>query len=200
MNDNDSKVEDLNEVPPEEEPTSEVDTNALDTDTVEANTSDGLSPIEKELKKTKEELLYLRADFDNYRKRMFREQEQKIKFANERFVHELLTVYNNFELALTHGKKVTDAHPDAESFYKGIEMNYHELGQMLGRFGVEFHGNIGESFDPNKHEALAQIPGPADSEGKLVQVIRKGCSLNGRLITPAQVAVGTLADKGNEDG
>ncbi len=137
------------------------------------------------------ELLYQRAEFDNYRKRMLRDQETAIRFANEKLIQELSGVVYHFERALSHSAALkAKATPDVVNFVSGIELTHRELIQLLEKFGVEFTGTVGETFDPQKHEALSQLDAPDESVGKILEVVQRGCMLSGRLLKPAKVIVG----------
>jgi molecular chaperone GrpE len=141
------------------------------------------------------EILYLRAEFDNYKKRILREQDQSIKFGNEKLIRELLGIVDLLERGLSHGKelvaKATSQHlEEVKLFLSGIEMTGKELSQLLVRFGVEFIGTVGEKFDPSKHDAISQVEAEPDQVGTVIQVAQKGCSLHGRLLIPAKVVVG----------
>lgn len=149
--------------------------------------------LKKDLENMAKEVLYQRAEFDNTKKRMAKEQETAIKYANEKVMRELITILDLFERGLAHGKQIASkpgADSEAVNFYNGIEMTHRELVQLLGRFGVELIGQVGEKFDPNRHEAISQLEGPDFSEDQVAQVFQKGCVLHGRLLTPAKVAVG----------
>jgi molecular chaperone GrpE len=154
-----------------------------------------LSSSEEELVKAlevaKNEVLYVKAEFDNYRKRMIKEQEQAIKFANKNLISELLNIVDYLDRAIQHSK-LLKAKSDAEvsNFVSGVEMSQHEFLQLLGRYGVEFIGQVGEAFDPEKHEAIGQKEADKESVDKVVEVLQKGSRLNGRLIKPAKVIVG----------
>ncbi len=154
-----------------------------------ANGADNVS----ELKPNREtelmnELLYQRAEFENFRKRILREQESSIKYANEKLVRDLLTVVDLFDRAMQSASTLGS---DASSFVTGIEMTRKELTQTLTRNGVEFVGSKNEAFDPQRHEAISEFETESSDEvGKVVQVAQKGCVLSGRLLKPAQVVVG----------
>lgn len=144
--------------------------------------------------KLQKELLYLKAEFDNYRKRMIKDQDQAIRSANRSFVTELLTIVDFFDRALKHSSPLKkDSNSEVGSFISGIEMTRHELNQMLSRFGVELLGNVGEAFDPNKHEAISQVEVEDDRADKVVEVFEKGGTLNGKILKPARVVVGKKA-------
>jgi len=134
------------------------------------------------------EILYQRAEFDNYRKRILREQESAIKYANERLVRDLVPVVDLFDRAM---QSASSLGPDASSFVMGIDMTRKELLQTMARNGVEFIGTKNEAFDPQRHEAISEVETDnAEQVGKVVQVAQKGCVLSGRLLKPAQVVVG----------
>jgi len=72
----------------------------------------------------------------------------------------------------------------------GVEMSQHEFVQLLTRFGVEFVGKVGESFDPEKHEAVGSREVEKTQVDTVLEVFQRGSLLNGRLIKPAKVVVG----------
>lgn len=144
--------------------------------------------------KVQNDLLYLKAEFDNYRKRMIKDQDLAIKAANRSFVSELLTIVDFFDRALKHSAPLKkESSKEVSNFISGIEMTRHELSQMLTRFGVELLGQVGEVFDPNKHEAISQVDAPDENVDKVVEVFEKGGSLHGKILKPARVVVGKKA-------
>ena len=155
----------------------------------------GSDPELDETHKAKEaalkELLYLRADFDNYKKRILREQDQMVKFANEKFISDLLPVADLFDRALQHAEALKSRKEDkeAQNFVAGIEITQKELTNLLNRFGVEFIGAPGDKFDPARHEAISQREEKGKESGTVLDVLQRGCLLHGRLLTPARVVV-----------
>lgn len=137
-----------------------------------------------------EELLYLRAEFENYKKRMEREQDRAIRFSNEKIIGELLFVIDLFERALAHGASLKDGNQDVKTFAEGVEMTHRELLQILLRFGVEMVGTEGEPFNPAWHEAISQQATSESKANTVLSVVQKGCRLHGRLLKPAKVIVG----------
>jgi molecular chaperone GrpE len=139
-----------------------------------------------------QELLYLRADFENTKKRILREQEQAIRFANERLISEMLSVVDLFELALGSSAALREKNDkDVNNYLMGIEMTHRQLIQTLEKMGVEMIGKTGETFDPARHEAVSQIPVQQHEQiGTILQVANRGCLLHGRLLKPARVVVG----------
>ena len=150
------------------------------------------SNLQKELDAARQELLYARADFENYKRRILKETDQSVKQANRSLVSDLLNVVDLFERGISHSD-VLKAKGDADftNFVNGIEMTRSELVKLLGRFGVEFIGKAGEKFDPANHEAIAQVPGDSDKDGTILEVHQRGALLHGKLLKPARVVVGT---------
>jgi len=133
-----------------------------------------------------------RADFENSRKRLLREQEIAIRFANEKLLSELISVVDLFELALGSSGVLKDKKDkDVSNYLMGIEMTHRQFIQTLEKMGVEMIGKPGEKFDPSRHEAVSQVPvQEADKIGTILQVANRGCLLHGRLLKPARVVVG----------
>jgi molecular chaperone GrpE len=125
----------------------------------------------------------LQADFENYRKRVLREQTALVERATEGLVEQLLPVLDSFELALAN----LDSDTDVESLRKGVELVYAELLGVLERSGLEPIAALGEPFDPNVHEAVMQDDG--SGEPRVGGVLRTGWKLKGRVLRPAMVKV-----------
>lgn len=153
-------------------------------------TETALELAKKQAEEAKKEMLYVKAEFDNYRKRILKEQEQAIKFANRDLILELLNIVDYLDRAIQHSKILkAKAEPEVVNFVSGVEMSQHEFIQLLNRFGVEFVGKVGEAFDPEKHEAISQKQVEDTEPGKVIEVFQRGGVLSGRLIKPAKVIV-----------
>jgi len=144
-----------------------------------------------ELERTKAEaaeyldhLQRLKAEFDNYRKRVLREQTRAVESAVEPLVGRLLEVLDEFELALVAaGQK-----PEFERFLHGVEMVFVKLLDILRAEGVERIEAEGKPFDPERHEALFQAEGE-EGEPYVADVFRSGYTHRGKVIRPAGVKV-----------
>jgi len=123
----------------------------------------------------------LQADFENYRKRVLREQTALMERATEGLVEQLLPVLDSFELAVGNLDDVD------EKVRKGIELAYAELVAVLERAGLARIDAHGAPFDPNEHEAVLQDEG--DGEPVVGEVLRTGWKLGGRVLRPAMVKV-----------
>jgi len=145
---------------------------------------DELEAARKEAAELREHLQRLAAEFDNYRKRVLKEQTRAVEMASEPLVRRLLEVLDEFDLALM----AAEQRPDFDRFLHGVELVYAKLKESLGSEGLERIEAEGKPFDPTQHEALMQGGGP-DGEPIVADVLRPGYTLRGRVIRPAGVKV-----------
>jgi len=132
----------------------------------------------------KDHLLRLKAECDNYRKRVLKEQTRAVEMASEPLVRRLLEVLDEFDLALV----AAEQKPDFEKFLHGVELVYAKLLDSLRAEGLERIDAAGRPFDPKLHEALMQS-GEGDAEPVVADVFRQGYLLRGRVLRPAGVKV-----------
>lgn len=144
-----------------------------------------LAQLKVELEKYKDIALRSVADLDNYRKRMAREKEDAIRYANANFLERLIPILDNFELGLQAAK----AGGGQSAILDGMTMVFKQLQDFLASCGVETIEATGEHFDPNVHEAIAQEENAEVEEGIVIRQLRKGYRLKDRLIRPANVVV-----------
>ena len=138
-------------------------------------------PLERERDEFRALAQRVQADFENYRKRVLREQTAVVERANEVLLEALLPVLDSCELALT---SLGDADEKAR---KGVELVYAELLGVLEKAGLERIDTDGKPFDPNVHEAVLQDDG--DGEPVVAETMRTGYRLKGRVLRPAMVKV-----------
>ncbi|GAT35269.1 molecular chaperone GrpE [Terrimicrobium sacchariphilum] len=138
-----------------------------------------------ELEKYKDLALRTRADLENYRKRAIREKEEAIRYANASLVESLVPIFDNFELGLSAARTATDP----SGIVMGLDMVRKQLEDFLRDYGIEAVDAVGQTFDPNLHEAMAQEESDTVPEGTVLRQIRKGFKLKDRLIRPASVVV-----------
>lgn len=133
-----------------------------------------------------EKLLRLKADFENTKKRLERDQEAAIRFANEKLLVEILSIVDNFDRAMV---SLSEGH-DPEQVKKGLRVAQEEFHEVLKRHGVQVVKSVGEVFDPKLHEAVAVVEATGDmKEGLILDEIRRGYVLNGRLLRPSRVRI-----------
>ena len=148
-----------------------------------------LEAREAEMEEMKKELLYQRAELENFKRRTRERFDDSVRYAAEKVVNDLLPVLDNLERALEHS---TEAEAEtAEALAEGVGHTVTQFKEALAAHGVEVIEAMGETFDPNIHEALAQMPGDADNV--VMAVHEKGYKLNGKLLRPARVVVSRLA-------
>lgn len=129
----------------------------------------------------------VQAEFENFRKRMMREQTDVVKRAGERIVLSLLPVIDNLERALDHAVE----QGTGEEFLTGVEMVLGQLRDILGKEGVEALDPFGSQFDANRHQAVGQQEDLEVPEGTVVEVYQKGYTMHERVIRSAMVVVAT---------
>ena len=127
------------------------------------------------------------ADFDNYRKRMARDREELAQFAAKEILRDLLPTVDNLALALDKAENKDDP------FVQGVKLAYDGFLKALADHGATPLDSVGEPFDANFHEALAQLPSPDVAEGVVMSEVKRGWLLHGKLLRAAQVVVSSGA-------
>lgn len=144
-----------------------------------------LEEKEESLKELNNKLLYLQADFENFKKIKSKEKQDLLKFGNEVLIKELIPVIDNLERAVDHAGKSEEA----KGLVEGIQITLNEFLKVLERSGVERVDAMGKKFDPNFHEALFQEDREDVEADTVTSEILKGYTLNGRLLRPSRVSV-----------
>ncbi len=178
----------MSQFPPNTEREREVAEAEADVAEAEAAVESDLSELEQ-LQGERAELLdtlrRVQADFENYRKRVLREQTALVERATERLVDDLLPVLDSFDGAVgSFGSADT---PEAEKVRDGVVSIRAQLGTVLEKAGLERVDATGAEFDPNEHEAVMQDDG--DGEPRVGEILRTGYRLKGRVLRPAMVRV-----------
>jgi molecular chaperone GrpE len=145
---------------------------------------DELAATRAEADQYREHLQRLQAEFENYRKRVLRDQTQAVDFAARPVIMRLLEVLDDFDLALMHAQD----RPDFDRFLHGVELVYAKLVDTLRAEGLERIEAQGKPFDPELHEALMQS-GDGEGDPVVADVLRPGYTLKGRVLRPAGVRV-----------
>ena len=145
-----------------------------------------IEKLESENAELKDKFLRKHADFENFRKRMFKEKEDSIKYANSNLLGDLIPIIDDFERAINSA----DDSKDFDTFLKGVELIEKQFASMLEKkWGLKRFDAKGESFDPEKHEAFMMEESSSVSEPEVVEVFQKGYQLNDRVIRHAKVKV-----------
>ena len=124
------------------------------------------------------------ADFDNFRKRTARDREDLVKFAASDVLKDILPTVDNLARALGEAKDKAE-----DPFVAGVKLVYDGLVKALADHGATPLDSVGEPFDANFHEALAQLPSDEVEEGHVMSEVKRGWMLNGKLLRAAQVVV-----------
>ena len=142
-----------------------------------------IEALKGELEQLRAEALRERADLDNQRKRLAREIDTARKFANERLLSELLPLFDSLEAGLAVA-------PQADPLREGMELTLRQLHRIAENNGlVEVVPAPGDSFDPERHQAMSMVEVDGLPPGSVAQVFQKGYVLNERLLRPALVVV-----------
>ncbi|MBB6729735.1 nucleotide exchange factor GrpE [Cohnella zeiphila] len=142
-----------------------------------------------ELRRQADELnqRYLRAqaDFDNFRRRTAKEKEELAQYASLKLIGQLLPVVDNFQRAL----QTSPESSESQSFSKGVDMIYRQLWQVLEGEGLKLMEPVGQTFDPEVHQAIMQVESEEYEEGTVVEVVQPGYWLKDKVLRPAMVKV-----------
>lgn len=153
---------------------------------------DSVEQLKGEVEEYKNQYLRKHADYENFRKRLLREKDESIKYANEALLKDLMTIIDDFERAIQSAEETKDF----ESFLSGIKLIEKRFVSMLEQnWGLKRMETAGEEFDPQRHEALMMEERPDCDREEVVEVYQKGYSLNDRVIRHAKVKVGKPASE-----
>ena len=150
--------------------------------TVEERAADA----ESKFMEMQDRYLRLNAEFDNYKKRMMRENSDRLKYFNMELIKELLPSVDNLERAISHAG---DDNSDLENMIEGLQMVYKGMQEAFGKFGVSEIESIGKEFDPNCHQAVGMIESQEVPENHVAEECLKGYYLHDRIIRPTMVRV-----------
>jgi molecular chaperone GrpE len=144
-----------------------------------------IKALEQEKNDISDRLLRTMAEFDNYRKRVAREKEGLVKYGTERIACEILPVVDNFERALEQSFQAAEAEPLVD----GLKMILKQLLTALEKFDIKPFDSVGQQFNPEIHEAMAQQEHADHEDNTVINQLQKGYMLGERLLRPARVIV-----------
>ena len=146
-----------------------------------------VAELENQVAKDKDDYIRLMAEFDNYRRRTSQEKLELVSMASTDTIKGLLPVLDDCERAL----KVLQDSNDSDAAKEGTELIYNKMMGYLKSKGLAVIEAMGQPFDTDLHEAVAQFPVPEeDKKGKVFDVVQTGYTLNGKVIRFAKVVVG----------
>jgi len=135
----------------------------------------------------KAKFFYLAAEMENFKKRSERERDNLLKYGNEKVLSNLIEVVDNLDR--TVDAIANDEDDKIKNIFIGIDMVRKQFLEVLKGSGLEKVEALGETFDPNFHEAMAQQPAEGKADQEVIQVFQPGYQLNGRLLRPAKVVI-----------
>ena len=140
------------------------------------------NPFEEKYNAEHDSYLRLAADYDNYRKRTAKEKEQSYSNGKADTILKLLPIYDNLERAMRQ-------YTEDVAYKKGVEMTMTELVKILNGLGVEIFGEVGDNFDPNRHNAVMHVENEELGENVIAQVFQKGFKIGEKIVRFAMVQV-----------
>jgi molecular chaperone GrpE len=148
-----------------------------------------LTDAAAETARLRDQLLRTAADFDNYRKRSRRAEDDAQRRGREQMLKDLLPVFDNLERAVQHAESA----PDAQAVVAGLRMVLKQFGDTLEKAGIKRIATVGLPFDPTRHEAISQIESPDHPPGVVVAEVQPGYTMGDNLVRAALVVVSTGA-------
>ncbi len=140
---------------------------------------------QEELQIYQDKYMRLAAEFENYKRRAQRDQSDSIRYANESLLKNLLATIDNLERAIQSGKDAGTTGPLLE----GVELTHKHILETVGKLGVRQVSSTGGVFDPNIHQAVAQVESDTAEPNTVVEEFQKGYFLHDRILRPAMVTV-----------
>jgi molecular chaperone GrpE len=158
------------------------------TESLELQEHDQLAELQAKLEEAQAKALYAAAEVQNVRRRAEQEKVQAVTYANTGFARDMLSVKDNLDRALAHVPEGAREDERLKNFIEGIEATAREVDAVFGRHGVTRVEAKGLPLDPNRHQAMVEIPSDAEP-GTIVEEMQAGYVLKDRLLRPALVGV-----------
>lgn len=188
-----SKKQNNQNGPSDEKDAQAVDVNesaTLEEDIDSGNEKPGIEQLQQELAESRDQVLRLAAEFENFKKRMAREHESLIKYAGENILRELLSSIDNLDRALEQGSTDSGAaQQKLDALLEGVRLTQKGLLATLEKFDVVPIESVGREFDPNEHEAMTMEANDTVPANHVVQEFARGYRFKDRLLRPAKVVV-----------
>lgn len=156
---------------------------------VESGDAARVSALESELADAKQQVLYAHADTQNVRRRLEKDIQDARSYAATGFARDMLSVKDNLERALSMMPADMKGHESFGPLVTGIEATARELDAVFARNGITRVEAMGQKLDPNKHQAMMEVPSADAEPGTIVQEMQPGYMIKDRLLRPAMVGV-----------
>jgi molecular chaperone GrpE len=181
------KEEKISEESSEETVQEEISAEAgVESEGAEEDLAVALEKAREEAREAQDKLLRVAAEFENHKKRLQREKETALKYAEEHLIREILPAIDNLERAMAQGQGGEDV---AGHLVDGVELTLKGMITTLEKFGLAPFASVGEPFDPNFHEAMVMECSKDVPEQRIIQEYEKGYMLKDRLLRAAKVVV-----------
>ena len=152
--------------------------------------------LQRELAETRDQLMRIAAEFDNFRKRMEREKSKLLKYAGENILRDLLTTLDNLDRAVEQGNAAAeDDSKKLQSMLQGVELTRKGLVATLERYGVEPLQAVGLAFNPDEHDALTMEASAEVPANHVLREFARGYRFKDRVLRHAQVVVSSGPEK-----
>ncbi len=175
MNEDETKIEDLQDEPEGEAP--------------EEDRTDPLATLESELAEVRQQVLYAQAETQNVRRRLEQEKVNAANYAATAFARDILSVRDNLERALAAVPADLREDEKMKGLVAGIEATGREIESVFQRHGIARIEAMGKALDPNLHQAMIEVPSDEAEPGTIVQEMQAGYTIKDRLLRPALVGV-----------
>ena len=164
---------------------------ATDTVPPSAETADPVAVLAKEAADLKDRLLRTLAEMENLRRRAEREVADARAYGIANFARDILAVADNMERALQalDAEIREKAEPGVKALLDGVELTERELIKVMEKHGITRIEPLGQKFDPNRHQAIYEVPDASVPPGTVAQVVQPGYTIGERVLRPAMVAV-----------
>jgi len=154
---------------------------------VEEVETDPLADALAELAEYKDKYIRTHADFENVKRRLEKDKNNAVSYANESFAKDMLSVMDSFENALASMESLEDSSEALEKMKEGLEITFKQLKKVLEKNHIKEVPCEGE-FDPEVHQAIMQVDSENHEVGDVVQVMQKGYTIKERILRPAMVS------------
>ncbi len=161
---------------------------AVDLD-AESNDEKRIADLQRELEEARQNVLYAQAETQNVRRRLEQEKQSAANYAATSFARDMLSVKDNLDRALAAVPEELRADERIKSLLTGIEATGREVDSVFKRNGITRVVAMGQPLDPNRHQAMVEIPNEEAEPGTIVQEMQAGYMIKDRLLRPALVAV-----------
>jgi molecular chaperone GrpE len=169
---------------------SEAQSEPPDVSALPSSESKKIAELEQKLAELNDQYLRKAADFENFRKRIVKEKQDAIEFANQSLLLDLITTLDDFERAINAADASAKTEADFDTFREGVSMiEKRLLGQLENKWGLKRFDSAGEPFDPARHEALFMEKSPDVGEPVVKEDFAKGYILKDRVVRTAKVKV-----------